>query len=541
MSRSGGLRSSFGLALILILAGVNARAGNDPAVMRGVQFLRSVAGSAQVGETALVALALIKADVPPDDPAVVTCLNKLRARFNTGAYLPERGGGPDIYEAGVVAMALSNADARGYKTEIEAIARFLIGRQNASGSWDYAGRSFGDTSISQYAVLGLWEADNAGARVPPDVWDRAARWYVSTQSAEGSWTYHRDAGGQETVAMTAAGTGSLLICQRQLGKARLKVESISPLLTPVGDSEAARSSFTGGISTAALDQAIRRGLAWIGSNFTTASSPVIGPSAYYALYGIERIGALADRETLGRVNWYEAGRAFIYQSQQGNGSWNASFGVEPNTVWAILFITKSTAKTLNRIEIKRLGAGTLLGGRGLPNDLTSLTVAGGRIVSRPMNGAVEGMLAVLEDPRTQNADAALAGLVTRYQAEGPPALQPQKDRFRRLLTDRDPGLRRVAAWALGRTGDLDAVPPLTDALTDPDQEVVDMARLGLQLLSRKVESLGPPSPSTPEQRHEAARRWRAWYQTVRPLDVEDETGEGAAAAPTPIAPAGSVK
>jgi hypothetical protein len=540
MSCSRSFRSIFGTVVCLLLDSGFARADNDPAVLRGIQFLKSSAGTAQVGETALTALALIKADVPQNDPAVVACLNKLRSRFSATGYQPERSGGPDIYEAGVVAMALANADASSYRSEIAAIARFLIGRQNANGSWDYVGRSFGDTSISQYAVLGLWEADNAGARVPPDVWDRAARWYLSVQSSEGSWTYHRDAGGQETIAMTAAGTGSLLICQRQLGKARQKAEALSPLLTPLGDSEQVRS-FTGGISSAALEQAIRRGLAWIGSHFTTGDNAVVGPSAYYALYGIERIGALADRESLGRVNWYEVGRTFIYQTQQGNGSWNSSFGVEPNTVWAILFITKSTAKTLQRIEIKRLGAGTLLGGRGLPSDLTSLTVAGGRIISRPMNGAVEGMLAVLEDPRTQNADAALAGLVNRYQAEGPEALRPHKDRFRKLLTDRDPGLRRIAAWALGRTGDLDVVPVLIDALTDPDQDVVDTARLGLQLLSRKMESLGPPSPSTPDQRAEAARRWRGWYQAIRPLGEEDDSGERRAPAPSPNARSGSAK
>ena len=43
-----------------------------------------------------------------------------------------------------------------------------------------------------------------------------------------------------------------------------------------------------------------------------------------------------------------------------------------------------------------------------------MTVAGGRVVSRPMNGAIEGMLAVLEDPRAEQADAAVAGLVERY-------------------------------------------------------------------------------------------------------------------------------
>jgi hypothetical protein len=531
MSRPGGSRPILATAIVLILSAGSARADNDPAVLRAIQYLKGRASSSQLGETALIALAMAKAEVPPSDPAVVACLSKIRSHFSGSVYLPERSGGPDIYEAACVAMALSNLGAESYRAEIDTVARFLIGRQNANGSWDYTGRNFGDTSISQYAVLGLWEADNGGARVPPEVWDRAARWFLSVQASGGSWTYHRDAGGQETVAMTAAGTGSLLICQRQLGKARQKVESTSSLLVPLNDAERPKESFSGGISSATLDQAIKRGLSWIAGNFTTASSPVVGPSTYYALYGIERLGALADRETLGKVDWYEAGRAYILQSQQGDGSWSASFGTEPNTVWAILFMTKSTAKTLRRIEVKRLGAGTLLGGRGLPGDLTSMTVAGGRIVSRPMNGAVEGMLAVLEDPRTQGADAALAGLVARYQRQGPDVLRPHKDRFRKLLADRDPGLRRVAAWALGRTGDLDAVPSLIDALNDPEQEVVDTARLGLQLLSRKVESLGPPSPSTPDQRREAARRWRGWYQSIRPLDVEDEAGDAPARSP----------
>ena len=129
-----------------------------------------------------------------------------------------------------------------------------------------------------------------------------------------------------------------------------------------------------------------------------------------------------------------------------------------NTCWAMLFLTKSTAKTLRRIQIQRLGAGTLLGGRGLPKDLTSMTVAGGRVVSRPMNGAIEGMLAVLEDPRAEQADAAVAGLVDRYYREGPDVLRPYKPRFRKMLADRDPGVRRVAAWALAHTGDMDVVP-----------------------------------------------------------------------------------
>ena len=85
-------------------------------------------------------------------------------------------------------------------------------------------------------------------------------------------------------------------------------------------------------------------------------------------------------------------------------------------------------------------------------------------------------------------------------------LRPFKDRFRKLLTDRDPGLRQVAAWALARTGDLDVVPALIDALSTPTRRWSIAARLGLQLLSRKIDGLGPPTPSTPEQRQEAARK-----------------------------------
>jgi len=147
-------------------------------------------------------------------------------------------------------------------------------------------------------------------------------------------------------------------------------------------------------------------------------------------------------------------------------------------------------------------------------------------MSRPMNGAVEGMLAVLEDPRAQTADTAVSGLIERYLRAGPDMLRPFKDRFRKLLTDRDPGMRQVAAWALSRTADLDVVPDLIGALVDREENVVAAAALGLQLLSRKLEGLGPPpSPSTPEERKEAAKAWRAWYDSIRPLDADaDDDG-----------------
>ena len=502
---------------------LEARGQFDPVVEKGVQYLKShMVGAGQVGETALMALALIKAEVPASDPALKRAIAAVLGRFAESSYAPERGGGPEIYEASVIILALGNLDPIEYRPQIQAAARHILSRQNANGSWDYSSRPHGDASISQYAVLGLWEAENAGVAIPPSAWDRAAQWYLSVQSAVGGWTYHRDEGGQDTISMTAAGVGSLLICNRQLAPYRAAVRVAHPLLIPL-DAEGDRKKYQPDVPARRVDQAAQAGINWLGNNFMTAGNPAIaGHSIYYALYGIERMGALADKATLGRRDWYAEGRAFLASSQAGDGSFHASYGDGPNTAWAVLFLTKSTAKTIRKIQVRRLGAGTLIGGRGLPRDLSQISIAGGHVIARPMDGAVEEMLGNLEDPRVEDASSALSGLIARYRTEGSKALKPYQDRFRKLLTDPDQGVRRVAAWSLARTGDLAMALPLMEALRDPDDGVVAEARRGLELLSRKIEGFGPPPRATREQREAAILRWKEWYEAARPPVVAEE-------------------
>jgi hypothetical protein len=321
--------------------------------------------------------------------------------------------------------------------------------------------------------------------------------------------------------MTAAGVGSLLLCQKQLARHRRGNDSVNPLLTPLV-TEATATRYKPTTSAKSINEAVTIGIRWISQNSSLSNTQTMGRTPYYCLYGLERVGALADKETLGGIDWFGQGLQYIIKSQKDNGSWNSDYGDLVNTSWAILFMTKATRKTIERVRIKRLGSGTLYGGRGLPKDLANITVANGRVMVRPMNGAVEGMLAVLEDPRSDNADAALAGLVLKYQEKGTGAMRPLKDRFRRLLKDRDPGIRSTAVWGLGRSGDLDVVPLLIGVLADPkeDDSVVVEARTSLQFLSRKVDGYGPPNRSTPEQRAEAAAQWQAWYDAIRPIDAE---------------------
>ncbi len=319
----------------------------------------------------------------------------------------------------MTAMVFANLDASSNRNLIEMIATYLRGRQNANGSWDYSNRTQGDTSISQYAVLGLWEARKRGGRrfavglgpCGPMVHVGAKRrWKLELPPR---WGVPRnpldDRCGRRQPDDLPATTGSLPPVQ-SAAPARSWLRSCP---------RATHEGYHPSTSNTQIDQAITRGLAWIAANFAPKNTAIIGQSPYYGLYGIERIGALADRQTIGRVDWFAKGRDFIQSTQRADGSWQGAHGTEMNTVWAILFLTKSTAKTIRRITIHpKLGAGTLLGGRELPKDLTSMTVAGGRVVSRPMNGAIEGMLAVLEDPRAEQADAAVAGLVERYYVEG---------------------------------------------------------------------------------------------------------------------------
>ena len=496
----------------------------DPAINRAIAFLRTNVRDMGVGQAALAVLAMNKADIPNTDPDLQFLLQKILGQYSEAGYQPSERNEKGLYEAGCVCMALANVDPVGFKPQVQATAAFLISRQKPNGSWDYDDRSAGDCSVSQFALLGLWEADGIGVEIPPRVFDSAALWYMSAQFGDGGWNYHPDqANWAQTVSMTAAGVGSLLLCQRLLAQYRKGADSTHPLLTPLVF-EGSAPKFKPVTTTQGLNSAINRGMGWLAANYAPGESPRMGQSAPYGMYGMERVGAFSEKGEIRNMSgWYERGFKWFLDSQSTSGQWasgDAAQGLVPKTSWGILYLVRATAKSVRKIDIRKLGAGTLLGGRGLPEDMNNMTVAQGRIVVRPMNGAVEGMLAVLEDPRNSNLDSALAGLLDRFSKEGPDVLRPLRDRFLKLLRDRDPGIRRVACWALGRMSDLELAPDLIRALLDPDEGVSAEARVSLEVLSRKLKGYGPPRGATADEKLAAAKRWRDWFEQVRPPGLE---------------------
>jgi hypothetical protein len=78
---------------------------------------------------------------------------------------------------------------------------------------------------------------------------------------------------------------------------------------------------------------------------------------------------------------------------------------------------------------------------------------------------------------------------------------------------------------MARSGELDNVPALIYALSDPCGAVVIAARDGLQFISRKIQGYGPQVkdgklPGKDEIK-QVQDKWKQWYLSIRPDGKED--------------------
>ena len=546
------VRSSVvGLLPVLLLSAPALAAPADAEIERAIEraaaYLRQHTASTS-GESALCAYALMRAGDLPESPAVARVIEGILRKCRASSYEP---GAQSIYTAAVDLMALEAAGAAQYQAEIRLVADYLISKQNSNGSWDYAGRTAGDTSQTQYALLGLWAAARAGADVPATVWDNAARWHVVTQLNNGGWTYHPDDGSDVRPTMTVAGVGSLYLCRHQLGLGRgerpRSAQMYQPtrkfgILDPVelGAAPVEKSAPKGRddrpkISRAEIDSRAQRGLNWLVANFRIK----VNAWYMYYLYGIERMAALGELTTIGDHDWYAEGSAFLVAEQKADGTWQDNGGPAVSAAFGILFLSRATAKSLNRRErASTLGGGLLAGGRGLPENLNEVQVQDGKVAAKKPTGPIDELLAELERPSMLTIEAAQAAIVEQVQLGDREKLIGQKERLKTLAADPRIEVRRTAVWALGHTGDLRIAPLLVEALRDSSVDVNIEAHNALCTLSRDPEGLGLPSDplaGLPEDaaeeqtsaalakwRDQAYRKWRDWYLTVRPYDERDD-------------------
>ena len=517
------------------------------AVDNAVSWLEKNVDIEYGGTRTIGAYALLKADVPVNNPIIKSSIDRILAKCKNNQYKPNDGY-KHIYEAGVDALFLADATGDQYLPQMNAIVNFIIKEQGVKGDWDYSDRQNGDTSVTQYAILGLWAASRVGIKVPNQVWEKASQWHIGTQAEDGGFVY-RPGRSSPSLNMTAGGTGSLLISRLHLfpkaeeaaAKAKKAQEQESKrkfggilekvnLDEPEGEENKPKAEGKSNFPVGPMNQSIGRGMGWINAHFRDVSD---NEYKMYYYYTMERMTALANITTLGNRDWYQTCLPTVLKMQRKDGSWGGVY----ETAFGVLFLVRSTAKLLNR-PYGDLGGGLLIGGRGLPDDLSSAEIKNGEIVENKIDHPLDELLKELSSPDFPSIEAVQKQIVSTVQVGDREELIGQKELIKTLVKDTRPEVRRTAIWALGRCANLSDAKLMIEALDDDNVDVLVEARNALCYLSRRPKGLGLPAnplgklPETASQsqRDNAMKEWKAavtkkwtdWYFQVRPYDERDD-------------------
>jgi len=323
----------------------------ERAIREGIRYLKGlqrddgswadVESDAKTGVTSLVTLALLTAGEKPDSPTIRKSL----------AYL--RGFGPNdlrsTYAISLQTQVFAAAEPERDQLRIAANVGWLENAQIRPGdpqywpgSWTYSdskrGRP-GDNSNTQYALLGLFAASEAGVPVKQSVWELSRTYWERSQKHDGSWAYTPDSG-NASASMTCAGVSSLIISglRRFQGQEFLQGETI-------------QNCGKGG-----ENRNLRAGIDWLANHFQVGQNFGAGQQwKYYYLYGLERAGRLAGIRFFGQHDWYRIGaEELVHEQNKLNGFWRGML-IEGNEVlatsFALLFLAKGRAPVLiNKIR-----------------------------------------------------------------------------------------------------------------------------------------------------------------------------------------------
>ena len=275
----------------------------------------------RVGATALVMLALANAGVPAEHPQMARALEWIRRQKPEETYSVS-------LQTMILAMLSPDADRAILQRNVEWLEGTQVAQGPATGSWSYGrAKGTGDNSNSQFALLGLHEADRVGVRVRQEVWVRAQQYWVSCANPDGSWGYTLgNSGGSGS--MTCAGIASVWITSQHVG---------------APDARAARDTVAccgGGTSP----KVIERGLDWLGRRFSVVENPMAGQTwLHYYLYGLERVGRFTARRFIGDSDWYlEGAKMFVSTQDNLTGAFRGGRIEDPvvATSFALLFLAK---------------------------------------------------------------------------------------------------------------------------------------------------------------------------------------------------------
>ncbi len=482
------------------------------------------------GEDALIGLALFKAGFDASHPRVQQSLASAQALARNST---TNGLGSDCYSAAVCCILMCDVDPNKYHDDINLIISGFLQRQRPNGCWSYAPFKYDDTSQTQYCLLCLWVAAQNGFDIPVDAVERCAGWVIGMQHPDGGWAYRAPYNEQTNPtpvfdqqhiqvshSMTAAGAGMAYLCYHLFGFASgaSPGDGQLPSAVQVVDDQKQHKGVTlksDKVSRAALQNSMRLADAWFAANLRF-DAPIW---THYYMYGFERYKAFQElvlRQNNAEPAWYNQGVDFLRRTQQPNGAWRSPIATTANTnepidtSFAILFLTRSSKKTINKVMLE----GVMRSGKGLPKDLSTVRIADGQILNPEMVENVDGMLKLLEEQKDDLDPETLADQLVLDP--DPQKRSQQLEHLRRLVHHKNYKVRLSAVKTLSTARDFGNVPALIYALSDPDTNVSHAALDGLRFTSRRLSTPGIPENATAEQMRQLQEYWKAWYRSVRP-------------------------
>jgi len=247
-----------------------------------------------------------------------------------------------------------------------------------------------DHSVSQFAVLGMWSMERAGAIIPGKFWTASDAAWRKHQLADGSWCYRN--GSQDPteakplVSMTAAGVATLFLTDDFL--------HAGDAVTPHGNIQ---------------DKNIEAGLKWLGEHFDNFKTDDRSNNMYYTLYDIERNGVASGRKYLGTHAWFSEGADYVLAHQKPDGHWgdnewdlyNKNYKYVADTAFAVLFLVRGRNPVMmNKLQYNTVAADGKTE-EGLwnqrPRDLANLSRWAGEQVEQELNWQITPTSAPPED------------------------------------------------------------------------------------------------------------------------------------------------
>lgn len=502
----------------------------------GVAFLSASNFSrSEQGSGLLSAYTIYKVNSDPNHPAVVAGIRDAR-RLASIARSGRTVGIDSLYAISLAAMLLASVDVQQNGDDIRVIRDFLIYHQRKEGGFGYLQEgglgTSGDISQTQYVMLALWTMAQLEIDVSNDTVVAALNFLMSAQTMEGGWPYQfggaaatANINPPNTNSLTAAGMSALLISGDLLGLYRSKFsenqeeEGIVPTAFRRVVSGAEKNKVN--IDRTRLETVTKKGENWTNNHPYSRAQ-----WHYYYIYSRERYESFLEITKGSQKkspDWYNQGVELLQAAQAKDGSWGGAndadspLAPEICTSFAVLFLIRSTQKTIGT-----LNEAYVVGGIGLPDDVSAISAAGGKVMSRTATTSIDDALKMLEtEGKSDSEDALMAEKI--ILSTDPTQRKAQLNRFARLLSAKEARTRKVAAKLLGRGDDLDQVPALIYALTDPDDQVPHIAEQSLRLISRQLETYHLPKDKSQklsdQSKVKASVQWKRWYRSLRPDHV----------------------